>query len=235
LSFLPAQALSRFAIMNTFDPFGRLERFVPAQRLHRAIRAGAFAVVLGFLVLRISQYSDFSFKPLWLSETILFAVLAIAFIVRPDPVDRSRGVAEIIVPLIGSVLPFGLLFTQPSAWIMGNKVLLTMIFCWMTLATAFTAWSLWALRHSFSITVEARALVTSGPYRWVRHPVHLGEILAAAAVVVWRWSLMNIVLFILFVTIQLLRARWEEVKLARIFSDYKMLATRSWWFWNDPK
>jgi len=102
--------------MNNFDPFARFEQIIPAQWMHRLIRAGAMAVVLGFLVLRIRHFDNYTFKPLWLAETALFSVLATAFMVRRDPVDRSRGAAEIIVPLIGSVLPFGLLLTQQSVW-----------------------------------------------------------------------------------------------------------------------
>ena len=221
-------------ISNRFDPFGLLEQVVPAKRLHWSIRAAALAVVLGFLVVRIRQYDDFSFKPLWAVETLLYVVLVVAFATRSDPVDRSQGFAEIIVPLIGSVLPFALLTTEPGAWIMGKHFLLTVIFCWMTLATGFTAWSIWTLRRSFSITVEARALVTNGPYRWVRHPVYLGEILASAAVVAWRWSLLNVAIFALFVAIQLLRARWEESKLKRTFPEYSAFSARSRWLWKKP-
>lgn len=220
--------------MNRFDPFSLFERIMPVQRLHTIIRVAALMVVLGFLVLRVQQYHNFLFKPLWLAETLLFIILIIAFAVRRDPIDRSRGFAEIVMPLIGAVLPFGLLLTPPRAWLMGSNALLTGVFCWMTLATAFTAWSMWVLRYSFSITVEARVLVTKGPYRYIRHPIYLGEILSAAAVLAWRWSLMNLALFIMFVTIQLLRSRWEEVKLARIFPDYKEFAGRSWWFWKKP-
>jgi protein-S-isoprenylcysteine O-methyltransferase Ste14 len=216
--------------MNSFDPFGLLERLVPAQRLHMLIRVAALAVISGFLVLRVRQYHDFLFKPLWVAETLLFIILIIAFTVRRDPIDRSRGFAEIVIPLVGAVLPFGLLFTSPSAWLTGSDARLTAVFCWMTLATAFTAWSMWVLRHSFSITVEARALVTKGPYRFIRHPIYLGEMLSAAAVVIWRWSLVNIALLILFVAIQLLRSRWEEQKLEKAFPGYKEFAGRSWWF-----
>jgi len=216
-------------IMNRFDPFGRLEKVVPAQWLHRIIRAGLLTIVLIFLIKRIRQYDEFFFKPLWAAETMLYVILVIAFSVRSDPVDRSRGVAEIIVPLIGSVLPFALLIQAPAAWILGKPFLLMVVFCWMTIASGFTAWGLWSLRRSFSITVEARSLVTHGPYRWVRHPVYLGEILAAAAVVALRWSLLNLAIFVLFVTIQLLRARWEESKLRRTFPEYFKFSDRSRW------
>jgi protein-S-isoprenylcysteine O-methyltransferase Ste14 len=216
-------------IMNKFDPFGWLGQVVPVKWLHRIIRTGVLLVILIFLVMRIRQYDQFLFKPLWAAETLLYIIVAIAFAVRSDPVDRSRGVAEIIVPLIGSVLPFALLTKAPGAWILGKPFLLKVVFCWMAIAEGFTAWSIWSLRRSFSITVEARAVVTHGPYRWVRHPVYLGEILAAAAVVAWRWSLLNIAIFILFVIIQLLRARWEESKLRRTFPEYTTFSARSKW------
>jgi protein-S-isoprenylcysteine O-methyltransferase Ste14 len=98
-------------------------------------------------------------------------------------------------------------------------------------ATALTVWGMWSLRRSFSITVEARELVTSGPYRWLRHPVYAGELLTSAAVTAWRFSILNLALFGLFAAIQLLRSRWEEKKLGRIFSSYAGWAKTVWWFW----
>jgi protein-S-isoprenylcysteine O-methyltransferase Ste14 len=218
--------------MIKFDPIGWFEPIVPLPWLHRIIRLAALAIVSGFLVVRIGQYHYYFWKPLWAAETLLFTVVVIAFIVRSNPVDRSQGVKEIIVPLIGSALPFALLKTHPTPWIAGDMSRLTAVFLWMTLATFLTIWSMWTLRRSFSITIEARGLVTRGPYRWVRHPVYLGEILAATSVVVWRWSWLNLTILTLFVSIQMLRARWEESKLTKAFLNYRERLTRSWWFWK---
>jgi protein-S-isoprenylcysteine O-methyltransferase Ste14 len=218
--------------MNARDPLGWFARIVPMQLLHRIIRGFMIAVLLVFLFLRIRHYHTFFWKPLWLAETLLFVVLIIAFTIRQDPVDRSRGIKEIVVPLIGSALPFVLLRTEPSFRIAGNRGVLTAIFVWMTFATGLTTWGMWTLRRSFSITVEARELVIIGPYRWVRHPVYLGEMLSAAAVLVWRWSLLNLAVFALFTAIQLLRSRWEETKLLNSFPAYRKFAARSRWFWR---
>jgi protein-S-isoprenylcysteine O-methyltransferase Ste14 len=215
--------------MIRFDPFGWLERFIPMRWLHRIIRFSAVIFFCWFFIQRIRQYHWFYLKPLWAVETLLYGVLVVAFLIRTNPVDRSRGIKEIVVPLIGSFLPFGLLKTCPSPWIIHNAVLLTTVFIWMTLATSITTWGMWTLRGSFSITVEARRLITSGPYRWVRHPIYLGEILSAAAVVVWRWSFLNLGILILFAAIQLLRTRWEEDKLERAFPGYRAFLDRSWW------
>jgi protein-S-isoprenylcysteine O-methyltransferase Ste14 len=174
-------------------------------------------------------------KLLWVLETVIFVVFIISYALRIEPAERSRGVKEIIIPLIGGVLPFGLLLSMPNQSIGNNPLLLRIIFYWMTVTTAFTVWSLWTIRRSFSITVEARSLVDDGPYRWVRHPVYLGEILTTLAVAVWRFSALNIVLFVLFVAIQLYRSRLEEKKLARNIPDYSVYALRAKWLWQYKK
>jgi protein-S-isoprenylcysteine O-methyltransferase Ste14 len=218
--------------MIKFDPIGWFESVIPVRWLYRVVRFIALAIILYFIIVRVGQYRYFFWKPLWAAETLLFIVVFIAFIIRIDPVDRSRGFKEIIIPLIGSALPFGLLKTYPTPWVIADLNRLTVVFAWMSLTTFFTAWGMWTLRRSFSITVEARSLVTKGPYRLVRHPVYLGEILAAISVVMWRWSWVNAVILAMFVTVQMSRARWEENKLKRVFPEYRDQMAKSLWFWR---
>lgn len=187
-------------------------------------------LLFGFLAHRISQYPDYFFKPLWAVETLIYVVFIVSYAVRIDPQVRSRGAREILVPLAGAVLPFALLFTRPAPWIADRPLCLYTVFSFMTVATAFTVWGLWALRRSFSITVEARDVVRKGPYRFVRHPVYLGEMCTAAAVMVWRFSAANAALFALFVVIQLSRARSEENKLSKAFPAYRHYCRDTWWF-----
>lgn len=216
----------------TFDPVGWLAPFVTENRLLRLIRLAMALALVAFLALRVSEYHRYALKPLWFVETLLFVVLLIAVLGRTAPVDRSRGMREIVVPLVGAVLPFALLIPPPSPAVLANRLLFFGALWEMTAATALTVAGLWSLRRAFSITVEARALVTTGPYRLVRHPVYLGEILAAAGVAVIRSSPANAFILALFVAVQLFRARWEEEKLARTFPAYRAFAARSRWFWQ---
>jgi protein-S-isoprenylcysteine O-methyltransferase Ste14 len=163
-------------------------------------------------------------------ESLVYIVFIVSYAIRLDPVVRSRGAKEIVVPLAGAILPFALLFTRPSAWIARDASYLYTLFSLMTVSTAFTLWGLWALRRSFSITVEAREVVNRGPYRFVRHPVYLGEMCTAAVVTVWRVSPVNAALLVLFIIIQLARSRWEEAKLGQAFPAYRDYAGRTWWF-----
>jgi len=187
-------------------------------------------------VRRIREYDDFLLKPLWAVETLIYLVLIAAFLMRLDPLERSRGWREILVPLAGGILPFALLLSPPHPGIWRFPARLEAVFWAMSACTALTVWGMWTLRRAFSITVEARCLVTGGPYRWIRHPVYAGEILTAAVVTVWRFSWIGVAVFLLFAAIQLARSRWEEAKLARVFPDYRRWARGAWWVlpWRDP-
>lgn len=216
----------------SFDPFGMASRYLPERLLHRIISFSMTALLLFFLIHQIRQYSLFAVKPLWLAETALFTVLIIAYLFRTTPVSRSRGATEIVVPLIGSGLPFILLLAPPSPLVTGNSWLLYGLLWGMAAATLLTVWGMWTLRRAFSITVEARALVTSGPYRLLRHPIYCGEMLAATAVAAIRMSSANLAVLLLFIAVQLYRTRLEEQKLAAVFPDYRQFAAGSWWLWK---
>jgi len=214
----------------SFDPFGWFAHIIPEQRLHRLIRWAMASVCLVFLVMRIRQYGGFLLKPLWAIETLVFLVLIAAFLVRDDPIDRARGISEVVVPLVGGLLPFLLLVSRPAPWMLESRFLMLAVFWWMTLATGLTVWGMWTLRRSFSITVEARSLVLGGPYRWIRHPIYLGEILTAGAVAAWRFSWQTLLIFGCFTVIQLFRSKKEEGKLERSFPEYNSFRERTWWF-----
>jgi len=205
---------------NKFDPFGWLTKWIPGHILHWLIRLGVIAIAIVFLIHRIADYPNFLLKPLWLVETLIFIAIIISYAIRTEALARSRGLKEIVIPLIGAVTPFALLLTPPHPWIYNNIYGLYGVFCWMTVTTALTVWGIWTLRRSFSITVEVRTLVTNGPYRWLRHPIYIGEILTAGGVMAWRFSLRNLAIFIIFVIIQMMRAKWEEEKLAKYYPDY---------------
>jgi protein-S-isoprenylcysteine O-methyltransferase Ste14 len=217
--------------MKEFDPFGWLEKYFSPHTLHLIIRAGVAVILMAFLIHRISSYSRYWFKPLWMVETLIFAVFLVSYIIRKDPVERSRGVREIIIPVIGGVLPFALLYSPPHPLILSSMTYVYAVFIWMTVGTCLTLWGLWTLRRSFSVTVEARELVTGGPYRFVRHPVYMGEMLTACAVAALRFSWINAILLLFFIVIQLYRSRMEEDKLARVFPPYTEFAAKACWFW----
>jgi protein-S-isoprenylcysteine O-methyltransferase Ste14 len=80
--------------------------------------------------------------------------------------------------------------------------------------------SLRKLGRSFSMMPEARKLITTGPYRIVRHPMYLSEEIAIAGIVIQNLSLYALALFTVHLWIQVQRMKHEENVLRNTFSEY---------------
>jgi protein-S-isoprenylcysteine O-methyltransferase Ste14 len=184
----------------------------------RAKRGFALVICALFLAWRASEYLHFYSKTVWALETALYGVLVWNYVTRLPAVDPARGVRDLAAPYLIAALPFAVFFLPPTARIdsaafIGGQILIGV-------GTAVTVAAMATLRRSFSISVEARAPVTTGLYRFVRHPVYLGEIVSVLGVMWIRLAPLPIGLTVLFVALQCLRARWEEEKLARVFPEY---------------
>jgi len=214
-----------------FDPFGWFD-FLPERLRHRLLQAFVIAVCAALLALRVREWPHFLFKPLWFAEVLIYVVFIWMYAVRIEPVDRSRGVREIVLPLVAGALPFAFLLFPLNREIVSTKERAMALFAAMTLFTFLTIWGMFTLRRAFSVTVEARTLVTGGPYRLVRHPIYTGEVLTGGMVVILRFTPANAALFAVFIALQLVRSRLEEQKLIRVFPAYRDSVGKSWWFWK---
>ena len=91
------------------------------------------------------------------------------------------------------------------------------------LLLAGLSWSVWSLRQlgrSFSVIAQARAVVSTGPYRLVRHPLYLGEMVSAAglALTVVGWP--ALATWCMLVSLQVYRSVQEERVLSAHLPDY---------------
>src|SRR5204862_6996301 len=95
------------------------------------------------------------------------------------------------------------------------------------LGILFAAWSLAFLGRCFGMFPEVRGLVLRGPYRVVRHPVYLGEIVAALGLLVVKPHPLIVAVFAVFVALQYGRTIYEERALAAAYpDDYPAYARR---------
>jgi len=73
--------------------------------------------------------------------------------------------------------------------------------------------SIVVLRRSFAVLPSVRDIVTRGPYRWVRHPLYLGEAIFVLGVMLLAFNLASLLLYLGFLALMLARIRIEERKL----------------------
>ena len=100
----------------------------------------------------------------------------------------------------------------------------------LALGTAFRLWAIRTLDKAFAAVVQIKAgqeLVTSGPYRWLRHPSYTGAWLAMIGAALLMHSYIGLVLMgpgMLLVYMR--RIAVEETTLEKAFGDsYKTMRT----------
>lgn len=163
-----------------------------------------------------------------LTRTLLtggfYALIVALYLVRTRARATTPSLAARVLAVGTTFAPFGVAFVSrpvhhPLTLVVANALLC----CGL-------AWSVWSLHHlgrSFSIVAQARELVQTGPYRFVRHPLYLGELVALLGVVLAGFTWGAFALFTVVVGLQLYRASKEEELLADSFPEYAAYRLRT--------
>jgi protein-S-isoprenylcysteine O-methyltransferase Ste14 len=147
-------------------------------------------------------------------------LLATAYLTRMRATERAQGFWQRSFPLfvfLGSIAGMGLVQSHPGSppfYLVAAGLFIA------PAGLCLSIWCVWHLRNSFSILAEARRTVVSGPYRYVRHPLYLGEALTMLGVCLLIGTGSALIFWAAITGLQLARARIEEKKLSRALSDY---------------
>ena len=199
----PVIAWYCYAVVRDYQPFAGLVWQI-------MIGAGTFATYAN-MAARIGSFA--------------FSLFVIAFLIaRAPPVGKSRGMLPKLVATLGAFLGvafLGLPIADLPPWLGIFSALLILV------GSLYSIYALSFLGRSFSVLPEARRLVTSGPFSWMRHPVYFGEEIALIGVMLQfkqPWSLLLIVVQFGF---QIARMAYEENILADVFPDYSSYKART--------
>jgi protein-S-isoprenylcysteine O-methyltransferase Ste14 len=141
---------------------------------------------------------------------------------KPPPIAARSDARAVIASVLGMDalgISAALPVTQPDALPLAVGLSLT--------GTLLAIWAVLHLGSNFSFLPQARELVTSGPYTYVRHPLYAAGLLITSAEILSRFSVTVVVLNVLFVAAQVWRLRIEEELLAATFPGYEEYRRRT--------
>jgi protein-S-isoprenylcysteine O-methyltransferase Ste14 len=154
------------------------------------------------------------------SVTGAFAVFTLR---RPAPRRHSREPAAFIACAMAMIIVMPIAGPgggTATARVLAGDLIAAVACAWL-LASVLT------LGTCFGVLPEARGLVTRGPYRLVRHPVYLGEIVALAGLAVSSAHAWNVVIVAPFAIAQWVRMGLEEHALSEAFPEYRLYASHT--------
>ena len=152
----------------------------------------------------------------WIYVLQHFIVLGIA-VTRPQPKVRDYSIASSMAVGAAYVYPYAqVIYLRWSpghvGWPAAGLVL-------VTLAAALSLVSLLTIGRLFGVRPALRGLVTSGPYRFVRHPMYLSYVLADIGYNLQEWN---------SVTILLVLVGWASL-VYRIHAEERVLSQHAEW------
>ncbi len=144
-------------------------------------------------------------------------LVVLLFIIRSEPIRKAEGIWSRLVSQSGAFIltvvaampqrPLGWGVDAAASVLLGGGMAITLV-------------ALVHLGRCFSIMPEVRGAVMSGPYRYVRHPMYLGEFVSGLGMVLASLSWMSAGIFLLFAWLQIQRMNYEERGLRNFFPRY---------------
>ena len=136
---------------------------------------------------------------------------------------RDRGTRVLIAISLGAAIGGARVATSvaPSLRMPGVVRVFGVIVMWLGLATR--VWAVAALGGAFRTTVEVdrdQAVVTTGPYKWIRHPSYAGLLLIVAGFGLALGNWLSVALCLVLPPPALVwRIHVEEAELSRVLGD----------------
>jgi len=151
-------------------------------------------------------------------------LLAASVVLRARPTGKARGLEPRVSAFVGAFLVYAIPFFPRRELSVTAELVATVL---VLVGTAAGIVTLMRLGRSFSMMAEARRLVTSGPYRFVRHPLYLAEELAIIGLSMQFFSAATALVLVVQIAFQVRRMHNEEAVLGETFPEYAAYRRRT--------
>ncbi len=190
----------------------------PSRDLGRLV---AVPLLVGLLVLNASRLVTVDGSALATAATgvavCFYVVLAIQYLRRGRASHSDRRPAVWLVAVGATLSPFVI------PLVAGPPASGTQLAAGTFLVLAGTAGAVWAalsLGRSISVIPQSRTLASHGPYRWLRHPLYVFELVASAGLCLVVGGVPPWLVLVALAAMQVVRARWEERLLLDTMDGY---------------
>ena len=224
----PTRAVADMELSTTRRILGRVIRLLTSRIVPAVALAGLVLWQLGAF---ISDLQQLDIHPGWtvLGECLRSALYALflffpiaAFLTHESPRSRdgrlvvtcAAGAATFLLAGLGLLAPTGPMLWRTSSAVVSIALVFTVMGVSLGVVSANS------LGSNFSFGPQGRALVAWGPYRLVRHPIYLAELLMILGVTIANPRLTPILGALFVVGLQLVRIRAEERLLRATFPGF---------------
>ena len=155
---------------------------------------------------------------------IFYTLLTVLIMTRPPARAQADGLPPRIAAFVGSYMPWTITLFGKTEQALPNLlstacVLIGMIMMLVTIRH---------LGRAFSLVPQARSVVQTGPYRWIKHPLYLSEEIVVLGVVLQNVTPLTVILLILHIGVQVCRILYEEDLLRRNCPEYSSYEASRW-------
>jgi protein-S-isoprenylcysteine O-methyltransferase Ste14 len=167
---------------------------------------------------------EVAFAVVWAAFWLYWLVAAFSMKRGRVPWGRELGIRAVIVGIVVVLARFGAFHdrsTNTTAWRAGLGLAL------LALGLGFAVWARVNIGRNWGTPMTQKndpELVTSGPYRFVRHPIYSGILLAGvgtAVALTWLWLTAVVIAGIYFVYSATVEERYMTEQFPDAYPEYK--------------
>ena len=153
-----------------------------------------------------------------------YLLVALLIMTRPPAKAEADGLWPRIAAFVGTYMPWTITFFGKTDQALPNLVSTACVLIGMIMMLV-------TIRHlgrSFSLVPQARSVVQTGPYRWIKHPLYLAEEIVVLGVVLQHLTPATVIVLVLHIGVQVCRILYEEDLLRRNCPEYSSYEASRW-------